>query len=71
MGEEICVWETWNAKKEVEIIPSRIKLDRQMQDGTLDDDLQVKRIWFCGERVSKGMILSRDKVHLVDFSKLL
>jgi len=69
MGEEICVWRTWNAKKEVEIIPSSIKLDRQMQDGTLDNDLQVKRIWFCGERVSKGMILCRDRIHLVDFSK--
>jgi len=71
MGEEICVWETWNAKKEVEIIPSRIKLDRLLRDRTLDDDLQVKRIWFCGERISQGMILSRDKIHVVDFSKYL
>jgi hypothetical protein len=68
VGKEICVWETWNAKKGTTIIPSRIDVSGQ---GSFPDDFQVRKIWFCRDEISRGMILSRDKIHLIDLSKHL
>ena len=68
VGMEICVWETWNAKKGTTIIPSKIDVSGQ---GSFPDDFQVRKIWFYRDKISKSMILSKDKIHLIDLSNHL